>query len=48
LADEKRTALARTPQERIMLLHKLIKAWMKFSKLNAKDDGVPTLKRIKM
>lgn len=47
LADEKRTALARTPQDRIMLLHKLIKAWMKFPKFNSKDDGFPTLKRIK-
>ena len=30
LVDEKRKALARTPQDRIMLLHDLIKAWMKF------------------
>ena len=47
LADEKRTALARTPQDRIMLLHKLIKAWMKFPKLISRNDDFPTVKRIK-
>jgi hypothetical protein len=47
LSDEKRTALARTAEERIALLHKLIKAWMKFPKFNFRDDDVPTLKRIK-
>lgn len=47
LADEKRIALARTPQDRIILLHKLIKAWMKFPRLNSRDDSIPTLERIK-
>ena len=47
LADEKRITLARTPQERIMLLHKLINAWMKFPRVNFKDDDFPSLKRIK-
>jgi hypothetical protein len=47
LADEKRKALARTPQDRIILLHKLIKAWNKFPRFYSGDDDGPTLKRIK-
>ncbi len=47
LADEKRKALARTPQERIVLLHKLIRSWMKFPRFVSDDDNTPVLKRIK-
>jgi hypothetical protein len=46
LADEKRIALARTPQERIILLHRLIKAWMKFPTFKS-GDNIPTIKRTK-
>jgi hypothetical protein len=47
LADERRIALARAPQDRIILLHKLIKAWMKFPTFKSEDDRIPTLKRMK-
>lgn len=47
-ADEKRIALSRTPAERIMLLHKLIQAWIKFPRQKFSDEGdIPILKRIR-
>lgn len=45
--DEMKRALARTPQERILLLHKLIAAWMKFPRKVTTTDDVPEIKRIK-
>jgi hypothetical protein len=47
-ADEISIALSRTPAKRVMLLHKLIHAWMKFPRPASPDDeNIPTLKRIK-
>jgi hypothetical protein len=47
-ADEKSVALSRTPAERIMLLHKLIHAWLKFPRQKFLDeDDIPILKRIR-
>jgi hypothetical protein len=39
-------ALRKTPQERILFLHKLIHAWMKFPKQVAESNNTPTLNRM--
>lgn len=44
---ERASALARTPQERILLLHRLINSWMRFPKFNAQNNTYSGLKRIK-
>ena len=41
------TAVARSPQERLLLLHRLILAWMKFPKYSTEEDDIPHLKRPK-
>ena len=48
-ADEIKRAIGRSPRERILLLHSLIAAWMKFPRHVAPDNeaDVPVLKRIK-
>lgn len=40
-------ASLRTPQERIILLHKLIAAWNKFPRLVNPPDNLPVLQRPK-
>jgi hypothetical protein len=48
LADEQQQSSLLSPRERILLLHKLIAAWIKFPRLiNPPDDGIPVVKRIK-
>ncbi len=43
---EHQQAMTRTPTERILLLHQLIHAWMKFPRRVADhNDTIPTLKR---
>ena len=46
-ADEKEVAAMLSPSERILLLHKLIRAWMKFPRLISTSDNVPVIKRMK-
>jgi hypothetical protein len=45
--DEIKSAQSRTPSERIMLLHKLIRAWMKFPRQITEKNNIPTLTRFK-
>jgi hypothetical protein len=40
-------AALRSPQDRILLLHRLIAAWMKFPRIIKPTDEGPILKRIK-
>jgi hypothetical protein len=46
--DERKLSQARSAAERIMLLHKLIYAWLKFPRpTTSSDEQIQSLKRIK-
>jgi len=47
LLHEQKEAASRTPLERMLLLHKLIAAWMKFPRNEFQSDDIPVIKRMK-